>query len=97
MKWNHETELQFGTEDFKQAFIVNHGTNGNMYMRYIQDRILQYRIATKRELVKMKILDDEKCCFCSEVKTLEHLLYKCEKANSLWKDLQIWLKTIGCK
>ena len=33
--------------------------------------------------------------FCSEVETLEHLLYKCEKADSLWKDLQIWLKTIG--
>ena len=33
--------------------------------------------------------------FCSEVETLEHLLYKCEQADLLWKDLQIWLKTIG--
>ena len=43
----------------------------------------------------MKILDDEKCCFCSEVEILEHLLYKCEKADSLRKNLQIWLNTIG--
>ena len=95
VKWNHTTELHFGTDDFKQAFIVNHGTNVNMYMRYIQYRILHYRIATKRELVKTKILDDEKCCFCSEVDTLEHLLYKCEKADSPWKNIQIWLNTIG--
>ena len=82
VNWNHKTELHFGTDDFKQAFIINHGTNVNMYMRYIQYRIPHYRIATKRELVKMKILSDEKCCFCSEVEILEHLLYKCEKADS---------------
>ena len=48
VKLNHKTKLQFKTDDFKQAFIINHGTHVNMYMRYIQYRILHYRIATKR-------------------------------------------------
>ena len=89
------TELQFRTDGFKQAFIIHLRTNVNMCIKYIQYRILHYRIATEMELVKMKILDDEKCCFCSEVEGLEHLFYTYEKADSLWKDLHMRAKPVG--
>ena len=66
-----------------------------MYVRYIQYRILNYRIATNRELVKMNIAQDDKCSFCGDVETLQHLVYKCIKADSFWLDIQTWIKTLG--
>ena len=36
--------------------ILNHKSNVNMYMKYIQFRILHYRVSTKSELYKIKIV-----------------------------------------
>ena len=93
-KWKHKTEIQIEVDELINAFIVNHRTNVNMYMRYIQYRILHYRISTNRELVKMNTTHDDKCSFCGEVETLEHLVYKCIKADSFWLDIT-WIKTLG--
>ena len=68
-------------DELENAFIVNRKTNGNMHMRYRQYRILCYRTATKGELVKMNITRGDKCSFCGEVETLEHLVFKCIKAD----------------
>ena len=38
--------------DFEQAFINNYRASVNMYMEYVQYRILHDRITTKGELVK---------------------------------------------
>ena len=64
----------------------------NMYMRNIKYRIPHYRIATKRELIKMNITQDDKCSFCGEVATLESLIYKCIKADSFWLDIKTCIK-----
>ena len=43
------TEIQFELDKLENIFIIIHRTNVSMYMRYIQYRMLHYRIASKRE------------------------------------------------
>ena len=47
-----------------------------MYIRYIQLSLLHYRIATKSDLLKMTIFSNDRCLYCKQKETLEHLLYK---------------------
>ena len=82
-------------DELDNAFIVNHRTDVNMFMRYMQYRILHYGIATMRELVKMNITHDDKCSFCGEVETFEHLEYKCIKADSFWVYIQTLIKSLS--
>ena len=66
-----------------------------MYMRYIQFRILRYRIATKSELYKMKIVTDDSCEYCKQKESIEHIFYECEKSSLLWIGVQEWIKRMG--
>ena len=60
---------------------------------YIQNRILHYRIAPRRGLVKIDIKHDDKCSLCGE-ETLEHLVYKCIHADLFWLDVQKWINAL---
>ena len=45
-----------------------------MYMKYIHYRFLQYRVATKSELIKTNLVESDKC---HSTDTMTHL-YTCE-------------------
>ena len=66
-----------------------------MYMRYIQFRILHYRIATWSELYKMKIVTDDSCEYCKQKESIKHLFHECEKSSLLWIEVQEWIKRMG--
>ena len=90
-KWETKTGIRFTNDEIENSFISNHKSNVNMHMRYIQFRILHYRIATKSELYKMKIVTDDSCKYCKQMEYIEHLFYECEKSTLLWFEVQEWI------
>ena len=94
-KWETKTGIRFTNDEIDNSFISNHKSNVNMYMRYIQFRILHYRIATKSESYKKKIVTDDSCEYFKQVESIEHLFYECEKSTLLWFKVQEWIKRMG--
>ena len=39
-------------------------------------------------------MSDDRCVYCKQKKTLEHLLYECDKSALLWKEIHEWIKRI---
>ena len=87
--------MKFTIEEIGDAIIVNHRSNINMYMHYVQFRILHYRLATQYELYRMNIISIDKCILLDSVETLEHLLYGCDKTVNLWEHVLNVIKGIG--
>ena len=51
-------------------------------------KILHRIYPTNDILVKMKIKDSSKCDRCNDIDSLEHLFYKCEHAQKVWKNIE---------
>ncbi|XP_058768077.1 uncharacterized protein LOC131641788 [Vicia villosa] len=49
------------------------------------------RIPTKARLVRLGLLDNSACVFCSEVETMEHLLFSCHATRTVWEHILKWL------
>ena len=88
LQYGLKTGIRFTNDEIENSFISNHKSNVTMYMRYIQFRIVHYRIATKTELYKMKIVTEDSCEYCKQVESIEHLFYACEKSTLLWFEVQ---------
>ena len=41
----------------------------------------------------MKLKDSPKCVACSEIESIEHLLYLCSETQLFWKSLSNWINT----
>ena len=39
-------------------------------------------------------MSDDRCVYCKQKETLEHLLYECDKSALLWKEVHEWIKII---
>ena len=65
-------------------------------------KLFQYRLNTRRtltnrKLTMYKIMDSSRCAFCSEVETLIHLFWECERTQQLWqivKDFLSWSEMV---
>ncbi|XP_058727130.1 uncharacterized protein LOC131598561 [Vicia villosa] len=49
------------------------------------------RIPTKDRLVKFGVQVDQKCCFCIENESIDHLFFQCSFANSVWGEILTWM------
>ena len=85
----------FTHDEIEKAFTINHQSNVNMYMRFIQFRFLHYRVATKYALCKMKVIQTENWAYCNQQETVQHLFYDCVKSVKIWKNTEQWIRRIG--
>ena len=97
---NHEqmekkTGQIFTHDEIEKAFTINHQSNVNMYMLFIQFRFFHYRVATKYDLCKMKNIQTESCAYCNQQETVQHRLYDCEKSVKIWNKTEQWIRRIG--
>ena len=65
-KCKNKTGLRFTNDEVENSLTLNHKSNVNMYMRHIQFRMLHYRVATKSEFYKMKIVTYDSCKYCKQ-------------------------------
>ena len=70
-------------EEMAEPFVCNHKYKQNIYSRYIQYRVLHHRIFTRDRLLKMKIIDNDRCQKCQLPDSIEHLFIKCEYSATL--------------
>lgn len=50
------------------------------------------RLATKKRLHIFGMLDNDNCCFCPKVETIQYLLFKCDELGKIWKYILEWLR-----
>ena len=55
------------------------------YIQTLQYKILYKMINCNYWLNKIKILDSDKCRFCTEVETVEHFFFGCKETKLFWK------------
>ncbi|CAK8534005.1 unnamed protein product [Lathyrus sativus] len=49
------------------------------------------RLATKERLKKFGITTDDKCNFCNNEETIDHLFFQCPLFQSCWQDILRWM------
>lgn len=52
------------------------------------------RLATKSRLMKFGMLTEEKCVFCCETETQNHLLFECAVMKDIWCGVLQWINVI---
>ena len=64
------TGKMFIHDKVDKTFIINHQSNVNMAIRLIQYRFLQYKVITKYEICKMKIIQTERSALVIKQETV---------------------------
>ena len=82
-------------KEMAEAFVCHHKYSQNIYSRYIQYRVLHYRIFTRDRLLKMKTIDNDSRLKCHLPDSFERLFINCEYSATLWTEVEKWINSIG--
>ena len=81
-KWESELSLP-ATYSWHEAYSQLYNTTSDIYLRWLQYRILHRVLPTKKLLHIYGIATDKMCCFCHRrPETITHIFYSCEKIFS---------------
>lgn len=50
------------------------------------------RLATRERLQRFGLIDTSMCCFCTQIETLEHLMFECHATRIIWQQVLGWLR-----
>ena len=50
-----------------------------------------HKLATKERLVRFGFITDSKCCFCSSIEDINHILFECSGLRQFWIDVLNWI------
>lgn len=50
------------------------------------------KLAIKERLYKFGMVDNDRCVFCNEVESIQHLLFTCQDMYDIWKNILEWIK-----
>ncbi len=88
-KWSEEFPI-LHRNDFKKLYTIPNRTVSDSKIcvfQYKLNRLLPY----KYNLCKWKLLDDNKCTFCNETETIEHLFYYCSQSKRFIAHVKDWI------
>ena len=94
MKWREELGPNWceGLCDYASKHREMYRITNVPKFRSFQYRLLQRGLVTNIQLEKWKIINSDRCFFCStEKETVVHLLYKCSEVRKLWSSIKIYL------
>lgn len=49
-------------------------------------------LATKEGLQRFGMFNEDKCCFCSSIETLDHLFFECSTTCGIWNQILHWIQ-----
>ena len=85
MKWSQKLNSEI---IWKNVFFKLHKIQ-DIQLKWFQIRIVHRILATNFLLKKMKIIDDDRCSFCSSQRdSIDHLLWKCDQVAQFWLQLE---------
>ena len=62
------------------------------HLKIFKYMLLHNRVYTNLKLQQMNMVDTNKCNYCDNVQTKEHMFHDCELIQNFWKYLYIYLK-----
>ena len=94
-KWSEEFPI-LHRNDFKKFYTIPNRTVSDSKICVFQYKLLNRILPCKYNLCKWKLLDDDKCTFCNETETIEHLFYYCSQSKRFIAQVEDWLnRTYG--
>ena len=95
-RWNRDLNIDFDCHSWKCFFLIPYKATIETKLREFQIKLLHRIVATKKFLFRIRIIDDNKCCFCkTHVEDLLHLFFNCEHVRNLWDELKAWLLSLN--
>ena len=82
---------EFWTNTFSMAFSVTRET----YLQTFQYKILHQIIACQKKLKEMKIVQKEKCLYCTNEDDVRHFFYSCPNVSAFWSSFFRWWNGLG--
>ncbi len=94
-KWSEEFPI-LHRNDFKKFYTIPNRTVSDSKICVFQYKLLNRILPCKYNLCKWKLLDDDKCTFCNETETIEHLFFYCSQSKRFIAQVEDWLnRTYG--
>jgi hypothetical protein len=78
--------------DFKCFFTLPYKILRSTKVQTFQYKLLHRTIPCKNNLYKWKLVETPNCNSCTEIETIEHFFYNCERTKGFWNSLLIWIK-----
>ena len=92
-KWETVLNEEIDYKIIENAFIDMKKNPGSAYQKYFQFKLLHSRTAIRDKLYIMKLIDTNLCPLCETyVETIKHAFIDCIYANTLWYQIEQWLK-----
>ncbi|XP_058763598.1 uncharacterized protein LOC131637052 [Vicia villosa] len=73
---------------WRSVFYANHARPRALFHLWL---LMLGRIPTKDRLVKFGVQVEQRCCFCIENESIDHLFFQCSFAKSAWGEMLIWM------
>lgn len=78
--------------NWKDVFIFYRQCTNDCKLLDFQYKFIFRIIFTKRELLKMKLVDNDKCTFCKHAsEDISHVYFDCEFVKRFWQDLEMFI------
>lgn len=85
-------KYNFDEEEWKKIFREPFIITKDYTIQWFQTRINHKILATNTFLYKIKLTNNPKCTFCSQVdETIEHIFWECEYVNKFLMDVISWM------
>ena len=94
-KWERDILIDIDTDEVKQSIKLFKKTTRNMYLWDIQYKVWHERVATNTRLYHMGIKNSERCAFCQQRETNAHAFVDCDRANTFWREIELFLQRFG--
>ena len=77
--------------NWRHAFQATRLATQSTYLQSLQYKIMHNITCTNITLVKMKIIQEDKCSFCkNDRETISHMFTECPYATKFWSDVKKW-------
>ena len=92
LKWHRNLNIELNNKHWSSVYSLPILCTIEMKLRQFQYKILNHILYPKSVLLKMKLVQSNKCDFCDCIETTIHMFCECEHIKQLWISLEKWLQ-----
>ena len=94
IKWEEHLNEEVNIKTLQTSFKNAKQFATSIYQYYNQYKLIYKRTVHNQLLKKTNIVESEKCLYCQETETKEHIYLQCPNSINLWRELTLWVKNI---
>ena len=90
-KWNYNVNYNIDTKD---VFNICFNITKDPTIQWLQYRIINRILPTRKYLKKIKVTNCDLCSFCDhDVESIEHMFFDCDLVSAVWNNLEYIIYT----